>query len=367
MIENQTMNQKRILIIDDEFPMRYLIEHQLKESGFAVSLAKDGPDGLKAALLDKPDLIVLDAMMPNMDGFEVCRQIKSDNDPDIAKIPVIFLTANESREYQKRAYKVGADDYLTKPFQPDELIAHVSAVIRRTEKIHTGLFNAHHGQVVSMFSPKGGVGTTTLAIQLAEAILIHEDRPVALLDLDLPFGGIAPMLNLDTRNSIVDLLNIPHNRLDLSLIQQFSQPHRANMLVIPAPGRFISPETRPLSSSLRPVLDHLIDAGYQVILDLGSTLTRLTGQALRQSDLVFLVTSGQPVANRLVDDFLAMADQLGLEKRRLMPVVNENHGAITNVELSRIPVARIPHASEQSRTRLWLKEQGMRKMVSIMC
>lgn len=367
MIKNQTKKQKRILIIDDEFPMRYLIEHQLKESGFAVSVAKDGPGGLKTALTERPDLIVLDAMMPNMDGFEVCRQIKNDNDPKIASIPVIFLTANESREYQKRAYKAGADDYLTKPFRPDELAARVSAVIRRAEKIHTGLFGAGHGQVISLFSPKGGVGTTTLAVQLAEALLIHEDRPVILIDLDLPFGGIAPLLKLDTRNHIVNLLNTPPDRLNASLIRRFGQPHRANMLVIPAPGRLISPETRPSTSHLRPVLDHLIDAGYQVILDLGSTLTRLTHKALTQSDLVFLITSGQPVANQLVNRFINAAGQLGLEERRLMPVVNENYGAVSNVELSRIPVARIPHTSERSRTRLWLKEQGMRKMVAIIC
>lgn len=360
------METKRILVIDDEFPIRYLIEHQLKESGFVVTQAKDGPGGVKAAQMYKPDLIVLDAMMPNMDGFEVCKQIKSDNDPEVAKIPIIFLTANISKDYRKRAYQVGADDYITKPFQPDELIAHISAIIRRTEKINTGLFNISHGQVVSLFSPKGGVGTTTLAVQLAETILLHEDKPVALLDLDLPFGGVAPMLNLETRNHVVGLLNVPHNRLNMRVIQQFSQPHRANLLVFPAPGQLIAPETRPLASSLRPVLDQLVDAGYQVILDLGSTLNKLTLKALDQSDLVFLITSGQPVANKLVDDFLAVAGKLGLEKMRLLPVVNDIYGAAPKPQLSRIPVARIPHTSEQSRTRLWLKEQGMRKMVSVM-
>ena len=133
------MTQKKILIIDDEFPMRYLIEHQLKREGFTVTLAKDGPDGLTAVNQHRPDLVVLDVMMPGMDGFEVCQQIKTT--PETSQIPVIFLTASEAKEYKTRAFAVGADDYLTKPFMAEELLAHISAVLKRSERVKTGL---HH-------------------------------------------------------------------------------------------------------------------------------------------------------------------------------------------------------------------------------
>ena len=357
------MTEKKILIIDDEFPMRYLIEHQLKREGFTVALAKDGPDGLAAVSQHKPDLVVLDVMMPGMDGFEVCQQIKAK--PETSQIPVIFLTANETKEYKTRAFAVGADDYLTKPFLADELLAHISAVLKRSEQVKTGILNDSSGRVVSIFSPKGGVGTTTLAIQLGEAIIMHENKPVVLIDLDLPLGGIAPMLNLHTQRNILDLLKAPTEHLSVPFIRQFTQRHRADLFVIPAPGSFVATGSKEITTKLELILNSLAEAGYQVLLDLGSNLNEITRTVMRQSDIVFVVTSGQPVANKLCEAFLRDASELRLESRRLMPVVNETHGRIPELNLAHLPVARIPHTSERSRTRLWLKEQGIRKLVSI--
>jgi pilus assembly protein CpaE len=217
-----------------------------------------------------------------------------------------------------------------------------------------------------MFSPKGGVGTTTLAVQLAETMTIHENQPVVMIDLDLPFGGIGPMLHLDTASNIVDLLTLPVAKLTLAAVMNHAQRHRAELLVITAPGKIFAPDTKSLSSGLKPVLDLLVSSGYQVILDLGSKLNRLTRVAMYQSDLTFVITSGQPVANKLHDQFVATAEKLGLEPQRLMPVINELHGSVEEVNLARVPVARIPHAGERSRKRLWLHEQGMQKLLSVM-
>ena len=357
------MTQKKILIIDDEFPMRYLIEYQLKREGFAVALAKDGVDGLTAVSQQKPDLVVLDVMMPGMDGFEVCHQIK--NSPETSQIPVIFLTASEAKEYKTRAFAVGADDYLTKPFMSEELLAHISAVLKRSERVKTGLISETSGRIVSIFSPKGGVGTTTLAIQLSEAIIMHENKPVVLIDLNLPMGGIASMLNLHNQRHILELLKLPTEQLTMPLIHQYAQTHRADFLVLPAPGTFLGSGSKDMMQKLEILLKILVESGYQVLLDLGSHLNELTRTAMRQSDIVYVVTSGQPAANKLCETFLQDAAELGLEPRRLLPVVNEIYGRTNQTDLTRLPVARIPHTSERSRTRLWLQEQGIRKLVSI--
>jgi len=115
---------KKILVIDDEFSVRYLVEHQLNQNDFKVYSAKDGPSGFKMANLHQPDLIVLDVMMPGMDGFQVCQKIR--NTPETASIPVVFLTACMTKKDKMQAFKVGGDDYLVKPFEPDELLAHIS-------------------------------------------------------------------------------------------------------------------------------------------------------------------------------------------------------------------------------------------------
>ncbi|MEJ2747536.1 MAG: response regulator [Anaerolineae bacterium] len=364
------MSQKKVLIIDDEFPIRYLVEHQLKRNGYEAISAKDGPTGIQVAQAHKPDLIVLDIMMPRMNGFEVCTEIR--NDPAIATTPIIFLTACMTRKHKLRAFEIGGDDYLVKPFQPDELLAHITAVLRRTSERTGKTENGNSetqpeqkGKVVSFYSPKGGVGTTTLAIQLSEAMVIREDRPVLLIDLDLPLGGIAPMLNLYSKRHIIDLLNHRPDEMTVPLIQQFTQRHRANMLVIPTATKLFSDRVTDVAS-LKPLFENMTNAGYQVILDLGSTLSKVTAEALRLSDLVYVITSGQPVANKLLNAFLESAPQMGLQVHQLLPVINELHGSVDKVDLSRVPTARIPHANERSRTRLWLRDQGMGKLVSVM-
>ena len=361
------MNQKKVLVIDDEFPIRYLVEHQLKRHGFEAISAKDGPSGIQAVHAHKPDIIVLDIMMPKMNGFEVCQKIR--NDPAIAATPVIFLTACMTRKHKMRAFEIGADDYLVKPFQPDELLAHITAVLRRTgDDIDNGdeTKAKPRGKVVSLFGPKGGVGATTLAVQLSEAMVIREGKPVLLIDLDLPLGSIAPTLNLSSTRSIVELLNHRSEEIALPLIKHFAQRHRADLLVIPAPTTLTRAIQMPSIAGLRPVLDIMIANGYQVIIDLGSTLSNLTIEALRQSDLVYVITSGQPVANKLHNAFMDWAPKVGLPIKNFMPVINELYGAVDKVDLSRVPVARIPHAAKRTRTRLWLRDQGLGKLVSVM-
>ncbi|MCP4423667.1 MAG: response regulator [Chloroflexi bacterium] len=355
------MEGKKVLVVDDEFTIRYLVEHQLKRSGFESIMAKDGPSALIAAREHKPDLIVLDIMMPGMDGFEVCQQIKGD--PELASTPVIFLSALSSKKDKLRAFEMGADDYLIKPFQADEFRAHIMAVLRRSSDAPKAA-SQRDGRVVAFFSPKGGVGVSTLTVQLSEALVLRERQKVVLVDLNLPLGGLAAMLKLYTTRHIAGLLNDP-DAITLDAILRFTQRHRANLRVLPAPGQFIQPREMPSAANLVPMLDVLSSNGYHVALDLGSYLTPLAVAAMKRAHTTFVLTSGQPVANHNLDTFLTAAHQIGLDSRRLLPVINELHGPVDDVKLTRIPTARIPHASERSRTRLWLQEQGLHKLVSV--
>lgn len=364
---------KKILVIDDEFPVRYLIEHTLRRKGYDVQAVKDGSAGLMTAREYQPDLIVVDIMMPDIDGFQVCREIR--DDPLLKKTPVIFLTALMTKKHKLQAFEVGADDYLVKPFQADELMAHISAVLRRMEvrtaepdlpptPVENQAFSP--GRLLTLFSPKGGVGTTTVAIQLSEALAMQEDRPVVLIDLDLPLGGIAPALSLYTKHHVIDMLNHAPEKPDMDYIYSFTQRHRTNLFVIPTPDTLTIAESMPRGTQLEPILEMLVTEGYFVVLDLGSTLNELALAGLQQADFNYVITSGESVANKLSNAFLGSAEKLGLDVTRLLPVVNELFGPVEEEEaLIRLPVAHIPHASERSRTRLWVKEQGLRKLMSV--
>src|SRR5438034_7998345 len=123
------MNHK-ILVVDDEPDVLRLVSSSLKGAGFTVIAACDGAEGLAKARAEQPALIVLDVMLPEMSGLEICRTLKSE--PATAPIPVILLTAKGEEIDRVVGLELGADDYVTKPFSPRELALRVKSVLRRT-------------------------------------------------------------------------------------------------------------------------------------------------------------------------------------------------------------------------------------------
>lgn len=119
---------ERLLLVDDEDNLRSMLEAALRHSGFEVHPAVNGRDALEAVPQVKPDLIVLDVMLPDLDGFDVCQRLRSTGD----RTPVLFLTARDATEDKVRGLTMGGDDYLVKPFSLDELVARINAVLRRT-------------------------------------------------------------------------------------------------------------------------------------------------------------------------------------------------------------------------------------------
>jgi two-component system response regulator ResD len=118
---------QKILLIEDEDGIIHLINLYLKNEGFTVVIAKDGADGLALHAREHPDLVILDIMLPAIDGFEVCRRIRA-----WSKTPILMLTARSSEEDRITGLDLGADDYLVKPFSPRELVSRVRAILRRT-------------------------------------------------------------------------------------------------------------------------------------------------------------------------------------------------------------------------------------------
>lgn len=123
------MPNTRILVVDDENDILELLEYNLKKLGYEVIMADNGADGIKLAREHKPDLILLDIMMPKMDGHEVCARIKEDS--ALKNTPVIFLTAREDEKTEIRSLDEGADDFLTKPISISKLLSRIKAVLRR--------------------------------------------------------------------------------------------------------------------------------------------------------------------------------------------------------------------------------------------
>ncbi|WP_146548035.1 response regulator transcription factor [Rummeliibacillus suwonensis] len=122
----------KILVVEDEVSIATLLQYNLKQAGYDVIIANDGLDGLHKAIEEKPDLILLDLMLPKLDGMEVCKELRMKK----LDIPIIMLTAKDDEFDKVLGLELGADDYMTKPFSPREVMARVKAVLRRSKVIN---------------------------------------------------------------------------------------------------------------------------------------------------------------------------------------------------------------------------------------
>ncbi len=126
------MTPKKILIVEDESDILHLIDWHLQAEGYATITAKDGAKGLSKAIEELPDMILLDIMIPGMDGFQVCKALKKN--PKTEKIPVVMLTAKGEEVDRIVGFELGADDYIVKPFSPRELVLRIRAIFKRFDK-----------------------------------------------------------------------------------------------------------------------------------------------------------------------------------------------------------------------------------------
>lgn len=134
-----TSAKKTILVVDDEQDLLDLIEYNLKQEGYQVLRAENGEDGITLAREERPNLVLLDIMMPEMDGIEVCRRMREDK--ELKLIPIIFLTARSDEKTEIEGLDMGADDYITKPISTSKLISRINAVMRRYDENEIKLQN----------------------------------------------------------------------------------------------------------------------------------------------------------------------------------------------------------------------------------
>src|SRR5579863_5793622 len=159
----------KILIIEDEANIAQLIRLYLEQAGYVVSVASDGVAGLELHAREHPDLVILDLMLPMMDGMEVCRRIRA-----WANTPILMLTARQSEEDRIEGLELGADDYLVKPFSPREVVSRVKAILRRT------------ANVGAQFSTSDSVGTQFIAPNPHDSTKDGEERRFGSLFINIP-------------------------------------------------------------------------------------------------------------------------------------------------------------------------------------
>jgi pilus assembly protein CpaE len=297
-----TGEQKRIrvLIVDDIPETRENLRKLLFfESDIeVVGAANSGEEGITMSGELKPDIVLMDINMPGIDGITASEAITQ----QVPFTQIIMMSVQGEADYLRRSMLAGAREFLIKPFSSDELISSIRRVYElgasRREAMpspatpHPKLEErppGEHGKIIAVFSPKGGVGCSTLAINLAIALYRVEGKPVALVDGSLQFGDVAVLLNLQANRSLADLA--PHiDELDYDLLNHVVLEHSSGIKALLAPPR---PEMADLIAPgiLNTILEELRNLYAYIVVDTPNTLADATLTVLDTADRVVLITT----------------------------------------------------------------------------
>jgi DNA-binding response OmpR family regulator len=278
-----------ILVVDDDLDTLTLIGLTLQRRGFTVMKAPSGPEALEQLRIDLPDLMIVDVMMPLMDGYEVCRTVKAD--PRTAHVPVVMLTAKAQTASQLEGFRAGAVDYITKPVHPQDLVARIAAVLERAQAAQTesGL------GVIAIAGAKGGVGATTLAVNVAAALAAQ--HRTLLIDLEAS-GADAVHLGLEPQHGLTDLLELESGPNDPTALQQVLTPHNSGLQLLAAAESNLEPARVGL------ILNHAAALCEVCVLDLGWGVTQITRLVAQRCKVFVIVLDSDRItlsqANRLL-------------------------------------------------------------------
>ena len=347
----------RLLIVDDIQSTRDNLRKLLsfEDDIQVVGTAGDGKEGVEEAQRLHPDIVLTDVNMPLMDGIQLTEQLTQ----DLPSSPVIIMSVQGERDYLRRAMQAGAREFLIKPFSHDELVAAIRRVYALEQKKGTFLARTTEaapvtasgrsgpGEVFVVFSAKGGVGKSIIAANLAVALARETDARVALVDLDLQFGDIGVMLNLNHSRSITDVVDI-QDHLDEEALDDILAAGPAGIRVLLAP---IKPELADLVTPdhVRTVLAEVRKLCDFVVVDASSHLGEAILQVMEVASRILVVTGLTIPSVKNARLTLGVLESLNIDPERVLLVVNRVDGySDFNKEATeqylRVPVAvQIPH------------------------
>ncbi|HRQ24102.1 MAG TPA: response regulator [Anaerolineales bacterium] len=304
---------ERILIVDDDTDTLRLVGLMLQRQGYQTIAASNGMQGLGMALEERPDLILLDVMMPDMDGYEVTRRLRGN--PATAEIPILMFTAKIQIDDKVMGFEVGADDYLTKPTHPTELQAHVKALLARTAtKKDSGLLkrapSGQQGYVIGVVSARGGLGVSTFASNLAAALLVRSQADVILAELTPGRGTLGMDLGIPRQKALTEMLAGRSGEVTREKALSSLVDHNSGLKLLPASEL---PSDAAQTSAVRnfeTLATRLSSFARFLVLDLGAGLPTHVQKLLPMCSECMVVLEGMP--NTIQHTRLLIQEIIGL-------------------------------------------------------
>jgi CheY-like chemotaxis protein len=315
--------KREILIAEDDPLNRVLLATFLEEAGYRVGVAANGMQALKLIRESMPDLVITDVNMPEMNGLELCRRLRSHH--KLARIPIIMLSGLTEPPEILAGYAEGADDYVGKPIDFAVLGAKIEALMLRGRDIQAS--DPKAGVILFMHA-KGGAGSTTFVVNLACLLQRISATGACVLDLSLGFGNAAYQLGLKPRLSLADLALQPAEQMNEAMFAKFITSIPGGPSLVRAADR---PEHGQLVSvpSIQLALENLRDRYQYILVDAPTSLSEHILAAVDTADLVWVVTGPSRFELTATSELLKLLVRLEVPLARQLLILDQNRPDVT--------------------------------------
>ncbi|MDO8485321.1 MAG: AAA family ATPase [Candidatus Limnocylindrales bacterium] len=319
------MPASTILLLESDPSVDEFIADILTGAGYKVTRTVDPDEALHGA--SDHQLLIIDVASGPRSAIEICAQIRST--PALAQVPVMCVSASDDVEERIRFLEAGADDVMARPFDARELHARVEALLLRFQRSKDlapvlsgdGMTVGRARRSVAVYSPKGGVGTTTIATNIAVAAALKRPDRVVLIDLALQFGGVATHLNLRPRQTLADLVRDDAAMREPELMRGYAVRHDSGLHVLAAPAGPEAAETISAAHVAR-ILATALEGYDLVVVDAGSALDERVLTLFEAADTVILPVYAEIAALKAMHALLEYLSETGSVGLKSMFVLN---------------------------------------------
>ena len=322
------MPASTILLIDTDPALSETISTVLSGVGYTVTAQPDPEAAFAQAATHQ--LVIID-VVGERSAADVCREIRAT--PSMAPIPVLCVSQTDDVEERIRFLEAGADDVMARPFDARELEARVEALLlrfqrskdQRTAVSTDGITVTRTRRTVTVHSPKGGVGTSTVAVNVAMAAAKRKPDQVVIVDLDLQFGQVATHLNIDPAQTLADVVREDAAMREPELLRTYATKHDSGLHVLAAPT---GPELAGLITAdhIDRILDTLLDSYDQVIVDTGTWLDERTLRSFEHAETVLFVVNPEIAALKSMTALVEYLAEAGTVAPKSTFVLNNTFG-----------------------------------------
>ena len=327
----------RVLLIDDEQFYFKLIRKTLKEAEYELEYAKTGNEGLAKIPTFDPDMMIIDLKLPEMDGFQILERLR--RDPKYSHTPVIVITAQDVLSDKLKACELGADDYLVKPFQPEELVARMGILGRRGKaiKMVKETTSKSTSSVMTIHSLRGGVGCSSIVVNLGLAFYKLWGKQTLLIDGVLTAGQVSLMLDGKPGATWENLVGTEPENFDDTLMNEMMIPHKSGIRYIASPRYPIAADTF-TTDTLHQLLERLKAHNEFLLVDTSHDFSDMTIQMLSMSSIILLVMAPEMASLRTALSALEIYDRLSIPTEKVKIVLNNNSSspAIKQAQLEKV-------------------------------